>query len=235
MKEIWRGKVFWSIASISLILGLLFGTQVTAVSAQSKEEIVMLNAAQLSGTYAESGRDQSRGMQLAIDEFGGQVLGRKIRYVERDVPNPSEAVRKAKEAVEKEGVKFIQVGTSSGVALALMEYAKTQKVMVGALAGADSITGSACNKYSFRWQVPTYGAIREVIPKIIEKYNASTFTRLPLNISWLNLLKNTRSLEERGKKLLGMPFIPLERPSTASISPRPWLLNLTVCFSSLRR
>ena len=195
MKEIWRGKVFWGVVSIGLIFGLLLGTQVAAVFAQSKEEIVMLNAAQLSGTYAESGRDQSRGMQLAIDEFGGQVLGRKIRYVERDVPNPSEAVRKAKEAVEKEGVKFIQVGTSSGVALALMEYAKTQKVMVGALAGADSITGSACNKYSFRWQVPTYGAVREVIPKIIDRYNASTFyTITPEYVFGQDLLKNTEAV-----------------------------------------
>jgi branched-chain amino acid transport system substrate-binding protein len=208
MEEKFKGRIglVWLVL---MVLGFLWFIPIPTASAQ--EEIVMLNAAELSGSYAETGRDQSRGMKLALEEFGYEVIGKKIRYIERDVPNPSEAVRKAKEAVEKEGARFIQVGTSSGIALALMEYAKTQKVMVGALAGADSITGTACNKYAFRWQVPTYGAVREVIPKIIDRYNASTFyTITPEYVFGQDLLKNTEAvLKERGKKLLGNAFHPL--------------------------
>jgi len=195
-----------------LMVGLfLLGVQALSVFAQSEDDIVILNAAQLSGPYAETGRDQSRGVKLAIDDFGGQVLGKKIRLIERDVPNPSEAVRKAKEAVESEGAKFIIVGTSSGVSLALMEYAKTQKVIVGVLAGADSITGSACNKNTFRWQVPTYGAVREVVPRMIEEFDAETFyTITPDYVFGHDLLKNTEEvLKEKGKKLLGNVFHPL--------------------------
>jgi branched-chain amino acid transport system substrate-binding protein len=202
----------FSVVGIGLLIGLfLLGPGVSTASAQSKDDIVFLNAAQLSGPYAETGRDQSRGVKLAIEEFGGKVLGKKIRLIERDVPNPSEAVRRAKEAVENEGAKFIVVGTSSGVALSLMEYAKTQKVVVGVLAGADSITGSACNKNTFRWQVPTYGAIREVVPKIIEKYNAKTFfTITPDYVFGHDLLRNTEEvLKEKGKTLLGNAFHPM--------------------------
>jgi len=208
MEEKFKGRIGW-VWLVLMVLGFLWFIPIPTASAQ--EEIVMLNAAELSGSYAETGRDQSRGMKLALEEFGYQVIGKKIRYIERDVPNPSEAVRKAKEAVEKEGARFIQVGTSSGVALALIEYAKTQKVMVGALAGADSITGTACSKYAFRWQVPTYGAVREVIPKIIDRYNASTFyTITPEYVFGQDLLKNTEAvLKERGKKLLGNAFHPL--------------------------
>ena len=182
-----------------------------ASAAAAKDEIVFLNAGQLSGPYAETGRDQSRGVKLAIDEFGGKLLGKKIRLIERDVPNPSEAVRKAKEAVENEGAKFIIVGTSSGVALAMMEYVKTQKVVLGVMAGADSITGSACNKNSFRWQVPTFGAIREVVPRIIDKFNANTFyTITPDYVFGHDLLRNTEEvLKEKGKKLLGNAFHPM--------------------------
>ena len=61
-----------------------------ASAAAAKDEIVFLNAGQLSGPYAETGRDQSRGVKLAIDEFGGKLLGKKFRLIERDVPNPSE-------------------------------------------------------------------------------------------------------------------------------------------------
>jgi branched-chain amino acid transport system substrate-binding protein len=200
---------------ISLLVGLclvgLGSSPAFAAAAAKDQDIVLLNAGQLSGAYAESGRDQSRGVKLAIDEFGGKVLGKKIRLIERDVPNPSEAVRKAKEAVENEGAKFIIVGTSSGVALSLMEYAKTQKVVVGVLAGADSITGTACNKNSFRWQVPTYGAIREVVPKIIEKFNANSFyTITPDYVFGHDLLRNTEEvLKEKGKTFLGNAFHPM--------------------------
>jgi len=197
---------------IVLLVGLfLLGLQAPSAFAQSEDDIVILNAAQLSGPYAESGRDQSRGVKLAIEEFGGQVLGKTIRLIERDVPNPSEAVRKAKEAVENEGAKFIIVGTSSGVSLALMEYAKTQKIIVGVLAGADSITGSACNMNTFRWQVPTYGAVREVVPRMIEEFDADTFyTITPDYVFGHDLLKNTEEvLVENGKKLLGNVFHPM--------------------------
>jgi branched-chain amino acid transport system substrate-binding protein len=205
----------YGVVGISLLVSLclvgLGSSPAFAAAAAKDQEIVLLNAGQLSGSYAESGRDQSRGVKLAIEEFGGKVLGKKIRLIERDVPNPSEAVRKAKEAVENEGAKFIIVGTSSGVALSLMEYAKTQKVVVGVLAGADSITGSACNKNSFRWQVPTYGAIREVVPKIIEKFNANSFyTITPDYVFGHDLLRNTEEvLKEKGKTFLGNAFHPM--------------------------
>jgi branched-chain amino acid transport system substrate-binding protein len=212
-KEFVRRLSGWLVGSVALVAVafVIMGALVSPASAQGKDEVVIMNAAQLSGAYAETGRDQSRGVKLAIQEFGGTVLGKKIRLVERDVPNPAEAVRKAKEAVETEGVKFIIVGTSSGVALSLMEYAKTQKVVVGVLAGADSITGSACNKYTFRWQVPTYGAVREVIPQIIEKYKANTFYAItPEYVFGQDLLKNTEQvLKEKGKKLIGNVFHPM--------------------------
>ena len=205
----------YGVVGISLLVGLsligLGASPAFAAAAAKDQEIVFLNAGQLSGAYAEAGRDQSRGVRLAIEEFGGKVLGKKIRLIERDVPNPSEAVRKAKEAVENEGAKFILVGVSSGVALSLMEYAKTQKVVVGVLAGADSITGSACNKNTFRWQVPTYGAIREVVPKIIEKFNANSFyTITPDYVFGHDLLRNTEEvLKEKGKTFLGNAFHPM--------------------------
>jgi branched-chain amino acid transport system substrate-binding protein len=202
------------IMAIGLLVGLYlvgFGVSTASAAAAKDQEIVFLNAGQLSGAYAEAGRDQSRGVRLAIEEFGGKVLGKKIRLIERDVPNPSEAVRKAKEAVENEGAKFILVGVSSGVCLSLMEYAKTQKVVVGVLAGADSITGSACNRNTFRWQVPTYGAIREVVPKIIDKFNANSFfTITPDYVFGHDLLRNTEEvLKEKGKTFLGNAMHPM--------------------------
>jgi ABC-type branched-subunit amino acid transport system substrate-binding protein len=81
--------------------------------------------------------------------FGGKVLGRPIEIVERDVPNPSEGVKKAQEAVEKLGVKFFFVSPSSPTVLAVSEYAAKQQVILIGAAGADEITGKSRNRFTF--------------------------------------------------------------------------------------
>jgi branched-chain amino acid transport system substrate-binding protein len=173
-----------------------------------KRSIAILNLQPFSGAYADTGLDVSRGVRFAIDEFGAKILGREIKLVERDATNPSDSVRRAKEAVEKEGCKFIQVGTSSAVALAVSEYGAKNGVIVGCHAGADAITGTACNKFTFRWAVPTYGAIREVVPRLIKELKVNTFyTITPEYVFGEDLLRNTKEvLKEQGKELLGNSY-----------------------------
>jgi len=137
--------------------------------------------------------------------FGGQVLGRPIEIVERDVPNPSEGVKKAQEAVEKLGVKFFFVSPSSPTVLAVSEYAAKQQVLLIGAAGADEITGKSCNRFTFRWPVATWGAIREVVPRIIDVYKAKTFyTITPKYVFGEDLLRNTQEvLKAKGLTSLG--------------------------------
>ena len=164
-----------------------------------------------SGAYAETGDYVRKGVNLAVNLHGGNVLGRPIEIIERDVPNPSEGVRKAQEAVEKLGVKHLFVSPSSSTVLAVMEYVAKQKVMLWASAGSDKITGSACNKFTFRWPVPTWGAIREVVPRIIDAYQAKSFyTITPKYVFGEDLLRNTEEvLQQKDLKLLGNSFHPL--------------------------
>ncbi|WP_461210910.1 substrate-binding domain-containing protein [Desulfocurvus sp. DL9XJH121] len=162
----------------------------------------------MSGAYASSGMYTSRGMQLAIENFGGSVLGRPIELIERDTPNPAEGVRKAQEAVENQGCNLLTIAPSSSTILAVAEYAKKKGAVLFGHGGSDKITGEACNKSTFRWQVPTWGAIREVVPRVIKEYDAKTFyTITPKYVFGEDLLRNTREvLEERGLKLLGNSF-----------------------------
>ena len=120
-----------------------------------------------SGAYAETGEFVRKGVNLAVKEYGGTVLGRPVEVIERDVPNPNEGVRKAQEAVEKLGCKYLFTSPSSSTALAVMEYAAQKKVFVLPCAGSDAVTGKSCNKYAFRWPIPTWGAAREVVPRVI--------------------------------------------------------------------
>jgi len=196
-------------------LGLIAGAKgmglIAPRSARAEQPVKFLLGTSFSGAYAESGMYTSRGIQLAVRKFGGRVLGRPIQIIERDTPNPAEGVRKAQEAVERLGVKFLTISPSSSTVLAVSEYAAKKGVVLLGHAGSDKITGSACNKFTFRWQVPTWGAVREVVPRIIEEYKAETFyTITPKYVFGEDLLRNTKEvLKARGKQLLGNSYHPL--------------------------
>ncbi len=175
------------------------------------EPLKIMIGTTFSGAYAETGNFVRKGVNLAVKEYGGQVLGRPVELIERDVPNPGEGVRKAQEAVEKLGAKFMFVSPSSSTVLAVMEYVAQKKALLMASAGSDSITGKSCNKFTFRWPVPTWGAVREVVPRVIEEYQAKSFyTITPKYVFGEDLLRNTKEvLEAKGLKLLGNSYHPL--------------------------
>lgn len=174
----------------------------------SDKPVTLFLGCTMSGAYASSGMYTSRGMQLAIENYGGKVLGRPIELIERDTPNPAEGVRKAQEAVERLGCNFVTIAPSSSTILAVSEYTRKKGVLLLGHGGSDKITGSECNKSTFRWQVPTWGAIREVVPRIIDEYKAKTFyTITPKYVFGEDLLRNTEEvLKAKGLELKGNSF-----------------------------
>ena len=82
-----------------------------------------------SGPYADSGKLTDQGARIALEEINYTINGKKIKYVTRDSETKAgPAARRAQEAIDTEGVKFIIGPWSSGVALAVTEVAKKNKV-----------------------------------------------------------------------------------------------------------
>merc|ERR1712054_637048 len=72
-----------------------------------------------SGPYADSGKLTDQGARIALEEVNYTINGKKIKYVTRDSETKAgPAARRAQEAIDTEGVKFIIGPWSSGVALA---------------------------------------------------------------------------------------------------------------------
>jgi branched-chain amino acid transport system substrate-binding protein len=95
---------------------------------------------------------------MAIEDFGGSVLGQKIELVSADHQNkPDIAGNIARRWYDAEGVDMITDLTLSSVALAVQGIAaEKQKIdtVVGGLTSA--ITGAACTPYSFHWAFDTH-------------------------------------------------------------------------------
>ncbi|MBA3589745.1 ABC transporter substrate-binding protein [Methylibium sp.] len=122
----------------------------------------------MSGPFAANGKFADLGMKLALDQYG-KVLGRPLAHTVLDTEGkPATAVRKVQESSQQEGISFFAGGILSSESLAMgKEIEKAGGVFI-TTAGADEITGSDCNKATFRWSVPTYGAIEQTVRPLIE-------------------------------------------------------------------
>ena len=136
--------------------------------AQSKE-IVILGLWDQTGAFADVGPLNDRGMQMALAERGMKALGRPIKYITRDGGTQAGvSTRRAEEAVDGDGAKFIIGPWSSGVALAVSEVAKRRKVLHLFSGGTEDISGARCHRYSFQWAASPYTAAKTVVDNFMK-------------------------------------------------------------------
>src|SRR6201991_2036704 len=111
-----------------------------------------------SGVYADYGGKYSvEAAKMAIEDFGGEVLGQKIELVSADHQNkPDLAVSIARRWYDVEGVDMITELTTSSVALAVQELsAQEKKIDIVVAPATPRITGAACTPYGFHWSFDT--------------------------------------------------------------------------------
>jgi branched-chain amino acid transport system substrate-binding protein len=136
--------------------GALASGLLAATPASAQVKIGILN--DQSGVYADYGGKYSvEAAKMAIEDFGGEVLGQKIEMVTADHQNkPDLATAIARRWYDTEGVDMITELTTSSVALAVQELSKEKKkidIVVGA--ATLRITCDACTPYSFHWAYDT--------------------------------------------------------------------------------
>src|SRR5262244_4530436 len=115
MRQITRREVLaGSVAAAATAIGVP-----TVLRAQQKD-VVMLGLWSFTGAFADVGPVLDRGMKLALDERSMKIQGKTIKYITRDDETKAgSATRRAEEAIDADGVKYIIGPWSSGVALAV--------------------------------------------------------------------------------------------------------------------
>lgn len=153
MKHSRRSLLARSILARSLALGL--GIAATAaVQAQAIEPIRIGVLMPTSGGGATYGIPALNGVKLAVDEINakGGINGRKIEFVVRDTQlKPAVGVAAAKELITNEKVHLLFGTVSSGVALAVSELAREEKIVFySPIAKTKSLTADNLHKYIFQ-------------------------------------------------------------------------------------
>ncbi|MGA8758475.1 MAG: ABC transporter substrate-binding protein [Stellaceae bacterium] len=125
------------------------------ITARAADEIKMGLDDPLTGTYAELGKNEQIGCQLAVDQINakGGILGRQVKLLVEDSTSADTgvAVQKARKLIERDKVNFLLGNVNSAMAIALGDVSSQLKTLHIVTGGhTDSVTGSDCHWNVFR-------------------------------------------------------------------------------------
>ncbi|WP_420836897.1 ABC transporter substrate-binding protein [Aquabacter cavernae] len=136
----------------------------TPAAAQVSDDVVRIGvlndqAGPLSGY---SGPGSVIAARMAVEDFGGTVLGKPVEVIVADHRNlPDVAVNTAREWFDVKGVDVISDLTSSTIALAVQGIGREKgKVVMHVGGGTDRLYGADCSPTGFLWVYDTYSFAR---------------------------------------------------------------------------
>ncbi len=155
--------------------------------AGSQGDTVNIGAAvPLTGTYASSGEDELKGMELAVEHINENhplmkaiapkvdhgVLGKKVTLLSADsAAKPNQAVQHQQTFITEDKVILMTGSTSSAVAVALNKFAQREKVLyVAGISGSNDTTGKDCVRYGFRQDFYGQTAAAAIGPVLVKAY-----------------------------------------------------------------
>ena len=112
-----------------------------------------------SGVYADFGGKWSvEAAKMAVEDFGGTVLGKPIEIIDADHQNKADiASNIAREWYDVQNVDAIMELTTSSVALAVQGVSKEkEKIDIVTGAATTELTGKQCSPYGFHWAYDTH-------------------------------------------------------------------------------
>jgi len=114
---------------------------------------------------------------MAIDGFGGKVLGKPIEMMSFDHQNkPDLAASKAREWIDTDGLTMIFSGTNSGTALALAKVSiEKKRVMINNGAGTSALTNEQCSPYAVHYAYDTVALSRGSAGAVVANSGKSWF------------------------------------------------------------
>ncbi len=189
-----------------------------AVHAQDKVKIGFVT--DMSSLYADvEGKNGATAIQMAIDDFGGKVLGKPIELLTADHQNKADiAASKARAWIDTDDVSMIFGGTNSGTALATAKVAAEKKrVYFNNGAGSSALTNEQCTPYSIHYAYDTVALARGTAGAMVARGDKTWFF-LTADYAFGHALEADASkvVEDKGGKVVGAVRHPLNATDFSS-------------------
>jgi branched-chain amino acid transport system substrate-binding protein len=157
------GPLDWEAFMKPVVSGLfaaMLALSATAALAQTKPPLKLGGILDMSGLYADiTGPGSEMAAKMAAEDFGGEVLGRKIEIIAADHLNKADlAANIARDMLDNQGVEMIFDIAASATALAGGEIAKARgKIVMFNGPGSIRLSNEACGPYTIHYVFDTFG------------------------------------------------------------------------------
>jgi branched-chain amino acid transport system substrate-binding protein len=198
-------------ASAALMCALAVSTMTPASAGPDGIKIGVLN--DQSGPYADiSGKGSVVAAQMAVEDFGGKVLGKPVQLISADHLNKVDvATSIARKWLDVDKVDLIVDVPNSGILLAMQEIVRNKSGILIAVAGGTSkFTDDACSPYGFQWVYDSYALANSMGRAVTERGGKSWFF-LPVDYAWGEALSADlgAAIRDSGGTVVGSVKTPL--------------------------
>jgi branched-chain amino acid transport system substrate-binding protein len=204
---------------VSALLAVTFGTQ--NAGAQISDDVVRIGVLNdQSGLYADLGGPGSVvAARMAVEDFGGTVLGKPVEIVYADHQNKSDVgAAIAREWFEVGKVDMVIGFDHSAVALAVEQLAaEKNRIAIAGAVGSTAFTGKSCTPTEASWIYDSY-ALTTSLAKAIVAEGRDTWFFITVDYAFGHSLEADASaaVKAAGGKILGSVRHPLNTADFSS-------------------
>ena len=197
-------------------MAVLAAFAATGALAQSKltDDVVKIGIlTDMSGLYADVGGEGAViAAKMAIEDFGGKVLGKPIEMISADHQNKADiAANKAREWFDTQKVDMMAEMLNSAVGLAVQKVGAEKKhITMNSGAASSRLTGADCSAYGVHWTYDTY-ALAHGTGAAMVKQGGDSWYFLTADYAFGHSLEKdtTEVVKAAGGKVLGSVRHPL--------------------------
>jgi branched-chain amino acid transport system substrate-binding protein len=208
------------VAAAALAVAAMSGARAQSSEGISDDVVKIGMIEDMSSIYAEiTGIGAVTAARMAVDDFGGKVLGKAIELVHADHQNkPDIASTTAREWFDSQHVDALMDVAASATALAAVEVAKQKnKIVVLNGPGAARITNEACSPISVHYTFDNY-ALSHGTGAAMVKAGYDTWFFVTADYAFgHDLEQNTAAVvSARGGKVVGEVRVPINTSDFSS-------------------
>jgi branched-chain amino acid transport system substrate-binding protein len=165
-----------------------------------------------------SGQGSVDATKIAVEDFGGTVLGKPIEVIVADMQSkPDLAVEIARRWYERENVDLIVDVPNSAAALAIRGLATAnRKVFIPTIAASSAITGKGCSPNTIHWVVNSTAIARAFVSALTDDGAKTWFLLMPdYAIGKAFAADAQRYIQSVGGKVVDMVYFPVNNSDFA--------------------
>src|SRR4051812_37376500 len=194
------------LSRLCAVLALMLGS--AASQAQISDDVVKIGVlSDMSGSQSDStGPGSAVAARMAVEDFGGSVLGKPIEVISADHQNkPDIGSNLVRQWLETQQVDVVSDVPTSSVAFAVQNLTRERnRIFLNSSAGSSDLSGTACSPTAIHWTYDTYSLANGTAGPLVAQ-GLDSWYFIPADSAFGHALERdtSQAVTRHGGKVLG--------------------------------